>query len=383
LKGQEACHAQLIASGISLALPARDHGQCAEALMTYSSIYDLSPEFLLQFDWSRPLIVQACRTPFFCEAIDVLVTRLDLKARDVTILSHPDYRPQADWTGRHLVNPPGRISPETARNPGIDPTAYSLMVVFTQATLTDSYDAWRHHSGVACFCHAMAPLPTMVVDRTGHAVSTYEGFFSFRERTVGPHQVLGSIALTAEEIRGLYESAIKRPDGAVVEIGRFAGGSAMVLAWAGRDSGRRGVISIDVERLACVDYLLAANGFTAEDITLVDAEATAVARTWDPHGHDRRVALLFIDADHSYEGVRGDLEAWMPHLAPGALVAFHDVNTPSFGVTRAVYHHVYQNAQFDAFERFDSLLIARYNGMPLLDRQAEHVLRDAEPAVAG
>jgi predicted O-methyltransferase YrrM len=35
--------------------------------------------------------------------------------------------------------------------------------------------------------------------------------------------------------------------------------------------------------------------------------------------------LLFIDADHTYEGVRGDFETYAPLVRPGGLIAFHDI----------------------------------------------------------
>ena len=37
------------------------------------------------------------------------------------------------------------------------------------------------------------------------------------------------------------------------------------------------------------------------------------------------IDFLFIDGDHTYEGVRLDVEAWFPKLNPGALVLFHDI----------------------------------------------------------
>ena len=38
----------------------------------------------------------------------------------------------------------------------------------------------------------------------------------------------------------------------------------------------------------------------------------------------RRVDFLFIDGDHSYDGIRGDWEAWRDLIAPRGVVAFHD-----------------------------------------------------------
>ena len=35
--------------------------------------------------------------------------------------------------------------------------------------------------------------------------------------------------------------------------------------------------------------------------------------------------LLFIDGDHSYEGVRDDFRGYRGLVAPGGLIAFHDI----------------------------------------------------------
>lgn len=43
----------------------------------------------------------------------------------------------------------------------------------------------------------------------------------------------------------------------------------------------------------------------------------------------RPVDLLFIDGDHTYEGVRADFELYAPLVRPGGLIAFHDINTMS------------------------------------------------------
>jgi hypothetical protein len=46
--------------------------------------------------------------------------------------------------------------------------------------------------------------------------------------------------------------------------------------------------------------------------------------------------LVYIDCDHSYEGVMGDICAWLPKLLPGGVMAFHDFEMPQYGVKRAV-----------------------------------------------
>ena len=36
------------------------------------------------------------------------------------------------------------------------------------------------------------------------------------------------------------------------------------------------------------------------------------------------VAFIWVDGNHSYEGVRGDIESWLPRVRPGGIIAFHD-----------------------------------------------------------
>ena len=38
------------------------------------------------------------------------------------------------------------------------------------------------------------------------------------------------------------------------------------------------------------------------------------------------INLLLIDADHSYEGVKGDYELWKDRVLAGGVIVFHDIN---------------------------------------------------------
>jgi FkbM family methyltransferase len=37
------------------------------------------------------------------------------------------------------------------------------------------------------------------------------------------------------------------------------------------------------------------------------------------------VDMVFVDGDHTTEGVLRDIDAWLPHIRPGGIMAFHDV----------------------------------------------------------
>lgn len=58
----------------------------------------------------------------------------------------------------------------------------------------------------------------------------------------------------------------------------------------------------------------------------------AAARLLEKHGPT--FDFVFIDADHSYEGARGDIEAYRPLIRPGGLLSGHDYHWP--GVAQAV-----------------------------------------------
>ena len=49
---------------------------------------------------------------------------------------------------------------------------------------------------------------------------------------------------------------------------------------------------------------------------------------------NHQVDFVFVDADHSTEGVLRDLTAWAPKVRPGGLIVGHDINWRS--VLRAV-----------------------------------------------
>lgn len=51
---------------------------------------------------------------------------------------------------------------------------------------------------------------------------------------------------------------------------------------------------------------------------------------------DRSLSLVYVDADHSYQGVVDDIRAWFPKLKKKGWMAFHDFENPAYGVKRAV-----------------------------------------------
>lgn len=46
--------------------------------------------------------------------------------------------------------------------------------------------------------------------------------------------------------------------------------------------------------------------------------------------------FVYIDSDHSYEGVSQDLKTWTPKVKKGGIIAGHDYLNPAYGVQQAV-----------------------------------------------
>jgi predicted O-methyltransferase YrrM len=128
-----------------------------------------------------------------------------------------------------------------------------------------------------------------------------------------------------EEIARLFEIVKALGPAAVCEIGAAGCGTTFLFARAAAPGSL--VVSIDLEleearrrasalfaregqRVVC----LRADSHRPE--TVGEVERLLAGRPLD---------FLFIDGDHSYEGVRLDFEMYAPLVRPGGLIAFHDI----------------------------------------------------------
>lgn len=50
---------------------------------------------------------------------------------------------------------------------------------------------------------------------------------------------------------------------------------------------------------------------------------------------DNSLSLVYLDGDHSLNGVRTDLAAWYPKLITGGIIATHDYESPAYGTKEA------------------------------------------------
>lgn len=140
----------------------------------------------------------------------------------------------------------------------------------------------------------------------------------------------GIATLSFDEAALLYRTARTVGGRAtIVEIGRFKGGSTFVIAAGMHPSARLHSYDLHVKLSSLyrgeeldegLRSALARYGLDAR-VELVVADS----RTVETPGS---AAMIFIDGDHSYDGVRADYEHWRPALAPGGHLLFHDASPP-------------------------------------------------------
>jgi predicted O-methyltransferase YrrM len=142
--------------------------------------------------------------------------------------------------------------------------------------------------------------------------------FSYRQFSLRPSQI-------DAELGGFLRLIQEARPRAVLEIGTALGGTAALLACAAADDAI--VVSVDLPLGPVRAPLVAAASRASQRIECLRADShdprtrTAVAELLG----GRQVDVLFIDGDHTSDGVRKDLELYGALAGPGAWIAFHDI----------------------------------------------------------
>ncbi len=171
--------------------------------------------------------------------------------------------------------------------------------------------------------------------------------------------------LTAAEKLALLRLAGSTPGGSFVEVGSYLGASACYIAAGILGAGGRA-------KLYCVDtwrndamtegsrdtyaVFLENTRRYRETVVPLRGVSAAVAGTFA-----RRVDFLFVDGDHTYEGVKADVDAWLPLASDGATVVFHDIGWAD-GVAKVVREEIAPRARSEG--RLPNLYWARLSASP-------------------
>ena len=143
-----------------------------------------------------------------------------------------------------------------------------------------------------------------------------------------------------------------RDDGKIVELGAWKGKSSAFLVveaynkspkievhivdtWGGNPFDGSQDQSNDLYDKFISNMSLLARPYQAH--TMTTNEAAGLFK-------DESLDAVFIDADHSYEAVKTDIQNWMPKVRKGGILAGHDYNSAWPGVIRAV-NEIFPEAQ--------------------------------------
>jgi tetratricopeptide (TPR) repeat protein len=137
--------------------------------------------------------------------------------------------------------------------------------------------------------------------------------------------------------------AIDDPAPVIVELGSCFGLSSMIIAMALVDKPRAKIYCVDawegdgssvtgLTREFIKDSAVHGDDFFGmfesnmrnagvwHNLTPIQGYTTEVVKTWN-----KQADLIFIDADHSYEGVRSDVRDWKDFVKIGGQILMHDV----------------------------------------------------------
>src|ERR1700722_6805856 len=138
---------------------------------------------------------------------------------------------------------------------------------------------------------------------------------------IAPLQIRSELLALAEEISSLQPRS-------ALELGTYLGGTLFVLCRLAHPAAL--ILSLDLYR----GSLYGARKLVYHSFLRKRQELHVI--TGDSHsaltqsGITRRLGparldFLFIDGDHSYEGVKRDFEMYSPLVRAGGLIAFHDI----------------------------------------------------------
>ncbi len=147
-----------------------------------------------------------------------------------------------------------------------------------------------------------------------------------------------------QEARALYDLAKNTRDSCVIEVGSFRGRSTVALGLGSLEGHQVPVYAIEPHEpfegilggqfgpeYCAAFYKAMLETSCYQIVRLVNLSSEQVSSNWQ-----RPVGLLWIDGDHSYEGVKRDFDCWRPHLTSNATVAFDDSINPEIGPKRLI-----------------------------------------------
>jgi cephalosporin hydroxylase len=150
-----------------------------------------------------------------------------------------------------------------------------------------------------------------------------------------------------EEILGLLHHLEQRPPHCVVEIGTDTGGT--LFLWSRVAAPDALLVAVDSQPIGALGNYSAwsivrrafARGHQRVELMIPrDSHDPRTVEELRRRLDGRGVDFLFIDGDHSYEGVKQDFELYAPLVEPGGVIALHDVNESNWPGVIAFWNEI-------------------------------------------
>jgi hypothetical protein len=218
-----------------------------------------------------------------------------------------------------------------------------------------------------------------------------------RWRAVTPHSVLAeALGKWADGISDIHDhlglifaETVRADPRLIVELGTRGAVSTLALLAAAEVAGAA-VLSVDIEDCSGADIPPRFRGRwhfrLGDDVAFAGAPFEQVCAEL---GLPTQADVIFVDTSHTYEHTRDEIDRWLPRLAPGGAMMFHDTNLANWfrsldgqvrrgwdnerGVIRAIEERLGRSYNADAYfvDIADGFLVEHRpwcNGLTVLRR---------------
>ncbi len=142
--------------------------------------------------------------------------------------------------------------------------------------------------------------------------------------------------LFGDEVSGLHQLSHMLPElPLVVNIGAGSGTSGLAFLESRSDLN---LVTVDKQFISHPFGSIQGEQVALYDAGLLDywrylgitGNSIEIGEHWDdivverPMWQYDKVDMVFVDGDHTFEGCKGDMDAWLPNIRSGGLIAFHD-----------------------------------------------------------
>jgi len=148
-----------------------------------------------------------------------------------------------------------------------------------------------------------------------------------------------------------------KDDAVVVNIGAGVGTSALAMV---EMHPKLRIFTIDISPGGPLGGMLnEASAFRSAHLPVpqqIVADSQIVHSEWPNIGHGEPIDLLFIDGDHTVEGLKRDIAGWLKYVSVGGYSVFHDYKSFYWGDVTAIVDQAMKPAEWQLVLAVDTMI---------------------------